>query len=125
MNHASICGRIRVRCYASERCHTECGIERQWSNNSNLWFGVRFRIRDVPICYELRVISIAKDTSLKCYGPKSFPFFKASLELSFSSIIYAHMLQSLIETSVQPNKVNFFLDLLIHQICHLMSRCVI
>ncbi|GFY02749.1 transposable element Tcb2 transposase [Trichonephila clavipes] len=41
---------------------------------------------DDPIYYELRVISIATCTSVKCYSPKSFPSFKASLELSFSSI---------------------------------------
>ncbi|GFW27041.1 uncharacterized protein TNCV_92671 [Trichonephila clavipes] len=35
---------------------------------------------DDPICYELREISIATSTSVKCYSPKSFPSFKASLE---------------------------------------------
>ena len=40
---------------------------------------------DVPICYELRVISIAIGSTVKCYNPKSFNSFKASLELSFST----------------------------------------
>ncbi|GFV34535.1 transposable element Tcb2 transposase [Trichonephila clavipes] len=44
---------------------------------------------DDPICYELRVISIATGTSVKCYSPKSFPSFKASLELSFRRIMHA------------------------------------
>ncbi|GFW86094.1 uncharacterized protein TNCV_1969021 [Trichonephila clavipes] len=48
---------------------------------------------DDPICCELRVVSIATGTSTKCYIPKSFPSFKASLELSFSRIMQAHMLQ--------------------------------
>ncbi|GFW17234.1 uncharacterized protein TNCV_1957051 [Trichonephila clavipes] len=74
-----------------------------------------------PICYELRVISIATGTSVKCYSPKSFPSFKASLELSFSRIMHAHMLQRLFETSVQPNTCNFFLGLLIRRICRLLS----
>ncbi|GFX66068.1 uncharacterized protein TNCV_4102081 [Trichonephila clavipes] len=39
---------------------------------------------DDPIYYQFRVISIATGTSVKCDSPKSFPFFKASLELSFS-----------------------------------------
>ncbi|GFU79877.1 uncharacterized protein TNCV_577571 [Trichonephila clavipes] len=39
---------------------------------------------DDPICYEL--------TSVRCYSPKSFPAFKASLDLSFSRIMYACML---------------------------------
>ncbi|GFV59714.1 uncharacterized protein TNCV_1907851 [Trichonephila clavipes] len=62
---------------------------------------------DDTICYELRVISTA--TSVKWYRPKSFPSFKASLKLSFSRKVHAHMLQRLFETSVQPNTCNFFL----------------
>ncbi|GFT66894.1 uncharacterized protein TNCV_996731 [Trichonephila clavipes] len=56
---------------------------------------------DDPICYEMRVISITFGTSVKCYSPKSFPSFKVSLELSFSRIMHVHMLQRLLETSVQ------------------------
>ncbi|GFU63135.1 uncharacterized protein TNCV_3150551 [Trichonephila clavipes] len=56
---------------------------------------------DDPICYELRVISIAIGTSVKCCSPKSFPSFKTSLELSFSRIMHAHMLQRLFKTSVE------------------------
>ncbi|GFT38075.1 hypothetical protein TNCV_4103131 [Trichonephila clavipes] len=46
---------------------------------------------DNPICYELRVISIATGTSSKCYNPKSFPSSKASLELSFSRTEHPHV----------------------------------
>ena len=58
---------------------------------------------------------------VKCYSPKLFPSFKASLELSFSRIMHAYMLQRLFETFVQPNTFNFFLDLLIRRICRLVS----
>ncbi|GFY30989.1 uncharacterized protein TNCV_1629621 [Trichonephila clavipes] len=64
------------------------------------------------------------DREVLCY-PKSFPSFKASLELSFSRIMHSHMLQRLFETSVQPNTCNFFLGLLIRRICHLLSTCEI
>ncbi|PRD32855.1 UNVERIFIED_CONTAM: hypothetical protein NCL1_19209 [Trichonephila clavipes] len=76
---------------------------------------------DEPICYELRVISIATGTSEKYYSSKSFPSFKASLELSFSRIMHAHMLHRLLETSVQPNTCSFFLGLLIRRICRLLN----
>ncbi|PRD26711.1 UNVERIFIED_CONTAM: hypothetical protein NCL1_37391 [Trichonephila clavipes] len=73
------------------------------------------------ICNELKVISKATGTCVKCQSPMSFPFFKASLELSFSRIMHAHMLQRLFETSVQPKTCNFFLGLLIRCICRLLS----
>ncbi|GFW49389.1 transposable element Tcb2 transposase [Trichonephila clavipes] len=50
---------------------------------------------DDPICYELRLISMATGTSVKrslslsLYSPKSFPSFKASMELSFSRVMHA------------------------------------
>ena len=44
--------------------------------------------------------------------------FKTSLDLSFSRIMHAHMLQRLLE-SVQSNKSNFFLGLIICPICRL------
>ncbi|PRD23606.1 UNVERIFIED_CONTAM: hypothetical protein NCL1_45926 [Trichonephila clavipes] len=116
-------GRIRVRRYADERRILECIIERHGSQYPELWFGVQFRIMDDSICYELRVISVATVTFLKCNSPKSFPSFKASLELSFSRIMHASMLQKLIETSVQPNTCKFFLGLLIHRVCRLLSTC--
>ena len=59
---------------------------------------------------------------MKWYNPKSFSYFKETLELSFSSIIHTHMLQKLFETSVQLNICNF-LGLFIRQICHLLSTC--
>ncbi|GFV76692.1 uncharacterized protein TNCV_4729121 [Trichonephila clavipes] len=78
---------------------------------------------DYPISNELKLISIATATSMKCYNPKSFPSFKASMELSFSRIMHVHMLQRLFETSVQPNTCKFFLHLLIRRICRLLSTC--
>ncbi|PRD24241.1 UNVERIFIED_CONTAM: hypothetical protein NCL1_44360 [Trichonephila clavipes] len=57
----------------------------------------------------------------KCYSPKSFPSFKALLELSFSWIMHTPMLQKLFGTSVQPNTCNFSLGLLIRRICRLLS----
>ncbi|PRD19791.1 UNVERIFIED_CONTAM: hypothetical protein NCL1_56364 [Trichonephila clavipes] len=74
------------------------------------------------ICYELRVISIGIGTSVTCYSPKSFPFLKASLKLYFSRTRHVRMWQRLFKTSVQPNTCNFFLDLLICRICHLLSK---
>ncbi|GFX37714.1 uncharacterized protein TNCV_1261511 [Trichonephila clavipes] len=56
-------------------------------------------------------------------SPKSFPSFKASLELSFNRVMHAHVLQRLFATSVQLNACNFFLGLLIHRICRLLSTC--
>ncbi|GFU90836.1 uncharacterized protein TNCV_4921691 [Trichonephila clavipes] len=65
-----------------------------------LGFGVLFRIMDCKICYELKALSIATGTSVKCYSPKSFPSFKASLELPFNRIMHALLMQRLFETSV-------------------------
>ncbi|GFW17018.1 transposable element Tcb2 transposase [Trichonephila clavipes] len=45
-----------------------------------------------PISYELRVISTTRGTSVKCFNSKSFPSFKASLGLSCSGIVNAHVL---------------------------------
>ncbi|PRD24256.1 UNVERIFIED_CONTAM: hypothetical protein NCL1_44301 [Trichonephila clavipes] len=76
------------------------------------------------ICYELRVISIATGTSVKCYSPKLFNSFKSSLDLSFSRIMHLHMLQRLFETSVPPNKCMQLLSWhLIRRICRLLSKC--
>ncbi|GFU71337.1 transposable element Tc1 transposase [Trichonephila clavipes] len=77
-------GHISVRRYASERCLPECVMER----HSGV---MRFRIMDDPICYELRVISIATGSSVMCYNPKSFPSIKASSELSFSNNALPHV----------------------------------
>ncbi|GFX71762.1 uncharacterized protein TNCV_4132081 [Trichonephila clavipes] len=63
---------------------------------------------DDPIYYDLRVISIATGTSVKCNSSKSFLSFKAYLDLSCSRIMHAHMVQRLFETFVQPNTCNFF-----------------
>ena len=58
---------------------------------------------DDPICCKVREISTPTGMSVKCYSSKSFPSFIASLKLSFSRIIYVHILQRLFEISVQPN----------------------
>ena len=78
---------------------------------------------DDLIRYELKAISIATGASVKCYNLKSFPSNKASLVLSFNRIMNAHMLQRLLETFVESNTEDFFLGLLIHQICRLLSTC--
>ena len=93
------------------------------TEHRQLWSGVQLRIMGDPICYKLRVILTATVTSMKCYSAKSFPSFKSSLEVSFSRIMHACILQRLFETSVQPNSCNFFLGLPIHRICRLLSTC--
>ena len=93
------------------------------TKHPELWSEVPFHIMDDPICDELRVISIATGTFVKCYSPKSFPSFKVSLELPFSRIMLAHMLQRLFRNSVQSNTCNFSLGLLIRLICSLLSPC--
>ena len=64
---------------------------------------------DDRICYELRVISTATGTCLKCYSPKSLPPFKESLELFFNGIMRTYMLQRLFQTSSHVNIWDFFL----------------
>ncbi|GFX77029.1 transposable element Tcb1 transposase [Trichonephila clavipes] len=105
-------GHIRVRCYAGERCLPKCVMERHSGLTPGVMvWGCDFVVMSYPICYELRVISIATGTSVKCYSPKSYPSFKASLELSISRIMHAHMALRLFETSVQSNTCNIFLGL--------------
>ena len=77
------------------------------AEHSELWSGVQFCIMDKPICYKLRIISITTGMSIKCYSPKSLPSFKASLELSFSRIMHAHILQKLFETLFSPTHLTF------------------
>ncbi|GFT80391.1 uncharacterized protein TNCV_2184491 [Trichonephila clavipes] len=83
----------------------------------------KYRTMDDPLCYELRVFSIATGTAVKCYSPKSFSSVKVSLELSFNRIMHTHKLQRLFETSIQLNACNFFLGRLIHRIYPLLSTC--
>ncbi|GFV57230.1 transposable element Tcb1 transposase [Trichonephila clavipes] len=127
MNHTSIC-RTMIAAFVLNAMPVYAAFQSLLPNDivaqhPELWFGVQFRIKDDPICYKFRAISMATGTSVKCYSPKSFLSFKASLELSFSRIMYAHMLQKLFETSVQPNMCNFFPGLLVRRICRLMSTC--
>ena len=60
------------------------------AENTELWFGVRFCIMDDAIYPELRIISITTGKSVKCYCPKLFPSFKATLELSFNRIMHVN-----------------------------------
>ena len=108
---------VRVRRYAGQHCLPECVIEQYRAEHPRLWSEVWFRIMDDPIWYELRIILIAIGTSVKCYTSKFFPSFKASPELSFNSTMHAHILRRLFQTSVLPDTCNFFLGLLIRQIC--------
>ncbi|GFV70438.1 uncharacterized protein TNCV_4798571 [Trichonephila clavipes] len=114
-------GCIRVRRCAGECCLSECVIER----HSGLTPGVMVYF---VISYQGRSNLLRIEGNLNCKKylrelPKSIPSFKASLELSFSRIMHAHMLQRLFETSVQPNRCIFFLSLLIRRICCLLSTC--
>ena len=92
--------RVHVRHYAGQRCFQRTLSNDIVAEHPELWPEVQFRVMDDRICYKLRVISLATSTCVKCYSPKSFPFFKVSLELSFSRIMHAHVLQRLFETSV-------------------------
>ncbi|GFV19405.1 transposable element Tcb1 transposase [Trichonephila clavipes] len=114
-------GRIRVRCYAGEHCLPECAIElhRVSTPRVMVWGAILYHGRSIMLRIEDNLNTTG--TSVKCYSPKSFPSFKAFLELSFSRIMHAHMLQRLFETYVQPNTCNFFLGLFIRRICHLLS----
>ena len=71
---------------------------------------------DDPTRYELR---IATGTSEVLQS--DVISLKASLVLSFSRIMHAYMMQKLFEISVEPRISNFFLNLLIHQICRLLN----
>ena len=101
MHHASICGTMMAK-FMLDIMLVNTAFQNVLSNSKHpeLWSGVKFCIMDDRICYELRVISLATSMSMKCYSPKSFLSFKASLELSFSRIMHIHMLQRLFETSV-------------------------
>ena len=128
-NQASIC-RNMIAAFVLDAMSVNAAFQKALSNSIvaeclELWSRMRFYIMDDPICYGLREISVATGMSMKCYSPKSFLFFKAFQELSFSRIIQAHMLQILFATSVQLNTCNSFLDLLILRICCLLSTCEI
>ena len=114
-------GSFNVRCYCGKRCLQSAISNDIVAEQSELWSGIRFRIKYNQICYDLRVISTATCTSVKCCSSNSFPSIKTSLEFSFNRIMHAHMLQRLFETSVQPNTCYFFLGLLIRRICRPLS----
>ena len=116
-NHASICRKM-MAAFELDVMPVNATFKSALSNDMvteqpELWSEVPFRNMHDPFCYELRVITIATRTSVKCYSPKPLPFFKVFLELTLSRILHAHMLQILFESSVQPNTYNFFLGQLI------------
>ena len=124
MNHASIC-RTMEGAFVLDATPFNAVFKNVLSKDigvENLE-GVRVRMTDDPIRYELRIISIATSTSVRCYSRKSFSSFKTSLELSFSKTMHSHMLQKLFETSVLPMACDFFLGLLICRIFRLLSTC--
>ena len=118
-------GSVRVRRYAGQCCLPELAMERHSCRTSGDIVWGRFRVMHFPICYELRVISLAIGTSVKCYSSNLFPSFKEYLELCFIRIMQAHILQRLFETSVRPNICNFFLGLFICRVCYLLGKCAI
>ena len=85
MNPASICRTMMLLNAAFQSALSNDIV----AEHRELWSEVQFRIMDDPICYELRVISIATGTSVKCYSSKSFSSLKVSFELSFSRIMHA------------------------------------
>ncbi|GFW74920.1 transposable element Tc1 transposase [Trichonephila clavipes] len=120
--------RIRVRRYAGERYPPECVIERHSCLKPRImfWGAILYHGRSKLLRIEGNLNSnryVHEVLSLSLYSPKSFPSFKASLELSFSMIMLDHMLQRLFEASVEANTCNFFLGLLIRWICCLLSTC--
>ncbi|GFW09042.1 transposable element Tcb1 transposase [Trichonephila clavipes] len=64
-------GRIRVRRYAGERCLLGGVIERHSGLTPGAMVWGQFRIMDDPICFELREVSIATGTSVKCSTTRS------------------------------------------------------
>ena len=94
MNHALICGTL-LPAFVLDAMPVNAAFQIALSNDivaehRKLWSGMRFRIMDNPVFYELRVISIT-GTFVKCFTLKSFSSFKASLELSFSRIMHGHI----------------------------------
>ena len=113
--------RIHVWCYSNQCCFPECIIEWHsgWTPRILVW-GVIF------ILWRSNLLRIEGNLNSNKYVyevllPEVIPLLQASLELSFCWIIHAHMCQRLFETSVQPYTCSFFLGLLIHCICCLLS----
>ncbi|PRD28099.1 UNVERIFIED_CONTAM: hypothetical protein NCL1_33460 [Trichonephila clavipes] len=59
-----------------------------------VWSAISYHRRSNLLRIE-DIIQWQQVSSEKCYRPKSFPSFKASLQLSFSRIMHAHILQRL------------------------------
>ena len=89
----------------------------------DLCSGVRFHIMDDAICFALRVIWIATGTSVKCYSSKPFPSFKVSVELSFSRIIHAHMLQKIVRDSCLAHHMHLLPSPAYSTDIHQLSSC--
>ena len=79
MNHASICGTMMAVC-VFDTMPVNAAFQSALMNDivakhPELWSRVRFCNMTHPICYKLRVISIATSMSVKCYSLKLFPSF--------------------------------------------------
>ena len=75
INHTSVSGTI-MAALVLNAVPVNAAFQSALSNDivaehPELWSGVGFRIMDDPICYELRVNSIATGTSVKSYSLKS------------------------------------------------------
>ncbi|GFY14994.1 uncharacterized protein TNCV_235441 [Trichonephila clavipes] len=110
-----------VRRYAGELCHPQCIIERHnaLAPGVMVWDAISYHGGS-------NLLRIAGNLNSNRYVREVLqlevtPSFKSSLELSFRRIMHAHMLQTLFETSVQPNTCDFFLGLLIDRTCRLLS----
>ena len=92
------------------------------AKNSELWSGCDFLLLNL-LRIEDNLNSNRYFREMSEQLREQFSIFNASLGLFFSRLKQAHMLQRLFETSIQPNICNFFLGLLIRQICCLLSLC--
>ena len=81
-------GHIDIRHYAGPLCLPMCIIKQHNGRTPGVM------VRGVILYHgRFNLLRIAICSSVKCYSSKSFPSFKASLVLSFSRIMHAHMLQ--------------------------------
>ncbi|GFV46303.1 transposable element Tcb2 transposase [Trichonephila clavipes] len=93
--------------YVGERCLPDCVIERHSGANTRSY-----------------------GSFVKFYSPKSFPSFKASLELSFSRIMHTHILQRLFRllfrtTHATSSLPAYSLDMSpIEHVWDLVDRCL-
>ncbi|GFW28151.1 uncharacterized protein TNCV_2818291 [Trichonephila clavipes] len=117
-NYASICGTM-VTAFVLDALPVDAAFQSALSNGSRVmvWGAISYFGRS-------NLLRIETNLNSNMYVPKVLqPSFKASLELSYSRIMHAHMFQRLFETLIQPNTYNFLFGLLIHRICRLLCTC--